>query len=452
MNDELYIMDTNRLKNGGVCMLLNVRLGNIYSFDEITEFTLIPGRGQRHKDHIHTKGKHEALKFTALYGANASGKSNFIRAIQVARAFILGQSDHLHTYEAYNKSLRDGAERETVFEFDFVIDEVAYSYGFALYISKKKIIREWLYAVETKEDKIYTRELRDELFHLDWNKKWFTERVDQQRMHIYDIDMAQMTNRLFLYEVNRHVTNFMENNPILHKIYSFFENIEIITPHTEPKRSGFLHVSPKKSQQLAQFLQDCGTGIRGLTRENITKHEFEREFPSEEVAHHLLQQLEQEEGMYLLRTPRNLIEIKHDAEGISFSKVLFIHEMEGAAFTLGEESDGTVRLIELYDVIANKKESIRFIDEIDRSLHPNLTYSFIERYIQEANGQLIVTTHEDRILELDLLRRDEVWFVEKNEQGISKLFSLEEYKVRFDKNIWAAYLDGRYGGVPVLSR
>ena len=89
---------------------------------------------------------------------------------------------------------------------------------------------------------------------------------------------------------------------------------------------------------------------------------------------------------------------------------------------------------------------------MDRSLHPNLTYSFIERYIQEANEQLMVTTHEDRILEWKLLRRDEVWFVEKNEQGISKLFSLEAYKVRFDKNIWAAYWEGRYGGVPVLSR
>ena len=124
----------------------------------------------------------------------------------------------------------------------------------------------------------------------------------------------------------------------------------------------------------------------------------------------------------------------------------------GTLYSLAEESDGTVRLIELFSVLFHNDEKVFVIDEIDRSLHPLLTYNFIESFKkQKSINQLIVTTHEDYILNFNLLRRDEIWFVDKNFEGNSNIFSLEEFKERFDKNISTSYLNGRYGGIPNLS-
>ena len=106
-------------------------------------------------------------------------------------------------------------------------------------------------------------------------------------------------------------------------------------------------------------------------------------------------------------------------------------------------------MLELYDIIKNKNEKIFVVDELDRSLHPNLTFNFVKKYLSiENKSQLIVSTHEDRILDLNIMRRDEIWFVEKNDIGESKIYSLEEFKTRFDKDIMTAYLDGRYGSIP----
>ena len=110
-------------------------------------------------------------------------------------------------------------------------------------------------------------------------------------------------------------------------------------------------------------------------------------------------------------------------------------------------------LIELIIAANYGSKSIYVIDEIDRSLHPQLTYKLIESYLRlvdKSELQLIFTTHESHILDLKLLRRDEIWFVNKNQEGESSLYSLEQYNERFDKKINKAYLDGRYGAVPLF--
>ncbi|MEN3753437.1 AAA family ATPase [Mangrovibacter sp. SLW1] len=124
-------------------------------------------------------------------------------------------------------------------------------------------------------------------------------------------------------------------------------------------------------------------------------------------------------------------------------------------FELNQESDGTQRLFDiipgLIDLIL--KDKVYVIDEIDRSLHPKITKTFIELFSNNAtktNSQLIVTTHETGLLDFDLIRRDEVWFTEKNNSGVSKLYSLEEFQPRFDNDIRKGYLVGRFGGVPKI--
>jgi AAA15 family ATPase/GTPase len=122
---------------------------------------------------------------------------------------------------------------------------------------------------------------------------------------------------------------------------------------------------------------------------------------------------------------------------------------------LSEESDGTVRILDLLEILLDrKKDKTYIIDEIDRCLHPQLTYKFVETFLELAesrNIQLIVTSHESRLLDFNLLRRDEIWFAEKNSSGETRLYSLEEYNSRFDQKIDKAYLEGRYGGVPLFN-
>ncbi len=130
-------------------------------------------------------------------------------------------------------------------------------------------------------------------------------------------------------------------------------------------------------------------------------------------------------------------------------------EEEHIDFEIENESDGTRRLMDLLPALLHSKssEKVYLIDEIDRSMHPLLSRMFLEAYLNDQNcgrGQLIVTTHESQLLDRKLLRRDEIWFAEKDKNGGSHLYSLSEYKVRNDLKLGKGYLDGRFGAIPFL--
>ena len=156
----------------------------------------------------------------------------------------------------------------------------------------------------------------------------------------------------------------------------------------------------------------------------------------------------------VMRSNKDFFIIKIGEDEISCQTIKFCHENEGMLFSLAEESDGTVRLLDLLEILLAGEGRTYVLDELDRCLHPSLTYTFVETFLKLAekkNIQLIVTTHESRLLDFNLLRRDEVWFVNKRADGASNLYSLEEYNERFDKKIDRAYLEGRYGGVPIFN-
>ena len=124
-------------------------------------------------------------------------------------------------------------------------------------------------------------------------------------------------------------------------------------------------------------------------------------------------------------------------------------------FKYEEESDGTRRLFDLLDMLLNKSEdTVYIVDEIERSLHPKLTSRFInlfDKIHNSQNMQLIFTTHESSIMDQKLFRRDEIWFVERNKENVSNVYSLDKFKERYDKKLSKAYLEGRYGAIPVFN-
>ena len=134
--------------------------------------------------------------------------------------------------------------------------------------------------------------------------------------------------------------------------------------------------------------------------------------------------------------------------------MLLDHGNKNDLFEYSDESDGTQRLFDLIPIyLAQKQNRVIMIDEIDRSLHTNLTRKFLEMFFAVAKdneSQLIATTHDSNLLDLDLLRQDEIWFVERKPDHSSYIYSLNKFKERFDKKIEKDYLIGRYGAIPVF--
>ena len=130
-------------------------------------------------------------------------------------------------------------------------------------------------------------------------------------------------------------------------------------------------------------------------------------------------------------------------DDIKCQTIEFSHGLENVFFGIDEESDGTVRILDLLEILISGEGKTYVIDELDRCLHPSLTYQFVHTFFniaRQRNIQLIVTTHESRLMDFELLRRDEIWFVNKRNTGESDIYSLEEYNERFDKkstkHIW----------------
>jgi AAA15 family ATPase/GTPase len=147
---------------------------------------------------------------------------------------------------------------------------------------------------------------------------------------------------------------------------------------------------------------------------------------------------------------------KPQEENIDILELSLKHENCDTKFDFGDESDGTQRLFDLLDIVfTSQPNSVYVVDELERSLHPVLTYKLIEilkEELQKKNIQLIFTTHETHIMDLKLFRKDEIWFMERDNKGLSRLYSLDIFKIRNEKIIKDGYINGLYGGIPLFKK
>jgi len=438
-------------------VLVNFRFSNFLSYDTLAHFSMTTGNTRRHLDHVMEFKDVSLLKFSALYGANASGKSNLVEAIKFSRALVLKGVPDTITLDKHSKIDPSNRGKTSQFEYEVMIDKTVYVYGFSVNLFEKKIEREWLYSLEgNKEIEIFTRNMiKVNEMNIQVNENELKlESEDKVRLNVYMSDSKKLFNTLFLTELNKNKQVFHSDGKIsiLNLIYDWFDQkLEVISPDEPASRSGITHFRKNDGLALSSFLDAFGTGVKEVVTKSVTEKDLYKEIPSM-IVKKVLEKLTDEEsetGHILLQTPENMHEIRKENNDIQINTLHFKHANDEVLYTLGEESDGTIRLVEIYDILATNSEKTFVVDELDRSLHPNLTYNFINEFLKkEIPGQLIVTTHEDRLLDLDMLRRDEIWFVEKQEKGNSRLYSLEEYKERFDKDILKAYLEGRYGSIP----
>lgn len=249
----------------------------------------------------------------------------------------------------------------------------------------------------------------------------------------------------------------------LKPLYEWFKDVlTIVAAEAMPQPLG-ARVSEERA--FVDFMADClrraGTGIEGLTTEEEPL-DFERHLSDlppglrEEIeagiADDLVVGFRQSGGPSLTfyRTDDGvpmMARLKTLHLGKDGSRINFDFE---------EESSGTQRLMEILPILADaaSSESVYVIDELDRKLHPLLSRFFVESFIRRCGDaqrtQLIFTTHDTHLMDLELLRRDEIWLFEKDRYGASRLYSLNDLKVRPDLKIEQSYLNGRFGGIPLI--
>lgn len=438
-------------------MLLRFNVANFMSFDTEQEFSMYPGRVEKHKERIVKVGDSKALKFAAIYGANASGKSNLIKAIEAGKNIItrgIGSEKYKMFYFRNNPLNEKIASK---FEFEISISERKYAYGFEVMLSDGIVLQEWLYELrEQSEVVIFERVMLDKKYYYDTN--FFTEKKNSDEFEFYIKDANNIKSSLLLHELARR--NLVEKDfKCFNDIYTWFDKkLVIIYPDTA-LGEGYWKFN-ENDENLIKVLQYLDTGIIDYKIREIQLDAFKEYFPDEELFEKIVETPPKRGDSKVVRRGilsmrKNLFEVCLDSDGNKeIFKLSFVHGKYNQEFEYGEESDGTKRLIELLEVILGEgKEKTYIIDELDRSLHPKMTKKYVEtffRFAKSNKSQLVITTHESNLMDLNMLRRDEVWFTERDDAGSTKVFSLEKFKTRYDKVVSKEYLNGRYGAVPVF--
>lgn len=437
-------------------MLIRFRVSNFLSFKDEIELSMLPGKAQQHPGHVIKTGEGRndirILRAGVVYGANASGKSNLVKAMGFARELIVGGTRLNQAIGVRPFKLdRACASQPARFEFELRHNARNYLYGFELDASKVR--SEWLYELKkTTQVMLFERTTPNgdqtlvQFGALETSGK-------KERDFLDFVATGTRPNQLFLHEsIERNVKQFEQ-------VFRWFEKVLVII-YPETHLHIDLDVQAENTQVMVQYLEQFGTGVCGFSLQPVSA---ESELPAE-----MLQDLARElktgrVGRVMQFGPlgiRRYRVLKNEHQELEVSKLMLKHHMgdsdEEVSLDIEEESDGTVRLMDLIPILTlGEGESRVFvIDELDRSLHPNLCYKMIELFLARLvpTSQVIVTTHETNLLDLALLRRDEVWFVEKDQGGASHTYSLEEFTPRYDKDIQKGYLLGRFGAIPFVGK
>jgi len=408
-------------------MLVQFNFKNFKSFKNEATLDMTAASIKEHAYNlIETKTKDKYLKVAAIYGANASGKSNVIEAFYFMHFFIINS---LGTVNVQNKHNRESipvkgfafdriySGKPSEFEVFFIHNDVEYQYGFV--VDKQKIHEEWLYCKRVGGRKYET------LFERSGNKiecgKNMIE-ADKFKDSVEDTTLFLTLTAKTKVKTSKTVFQWFLNNSAVDFGNITFESL--ISRSISPE----ILENEAYKKGIENFLIAIDTGIKGIRVEKIKDDKNE-----------------------------------DDKEAC---RVYSIHEIknsnEPVEIPFAQESSGTQKMFCLFDFFWDvmNKGSILFVDELNAKLHPYLVRYIINMFhdpsINRNNAQLVYTTHDTFTLTKDVFRRDEIWFVDKNEEGVSNLYSLVEYKfeddskVRNDATYYKDYLAGRYGAIPLL--
>ena len=424
-------------------MLIQFSVGNFRSFKERATLSMVAANTNA-RDPLINKNNTitindnlTLLTSTAIYGANASGKSNVVQAMAFMRHLVVSSAKESQAGEQIGVEpfrLSTETEKEpSFFEVVFLIDGIQYRYGFEA--TRKQVISEWLFSVpSTKEASLFVREADE----IKPSPRFFKEGKA--------LENKTRSNALFLSVVAQF------NGEISQSIIKWFNQLGIVSGLDDMSYRGYTIkqvVEGKYKSEIIQLVKSLDIDIDDIKgiKLDLDEVKFAPEMPEE--LRSLFLKNAKHNGLFTVQTKHP----KLDAQGQPVGSVTF--DMDA------NESHGTQKAFYLagpiLDVLSIGK--ILIIDEMEARLHPLVTQALIGLFNSlETNpkrAQLIFTTHDTNLLSNKLFRRDQIWFVEKDHFCSSHLYSLAEIKfddnkVRNDASFEDNYLKGRYGAIPFL--
>lgn len=432
-------------------MLLQFIVDNYLSFGSETNLLMTPvARERKHKSHIlesQNGRKIDILPLAAVYGANGSGKSNLIKAIKFSRDFIVFGAKSNQMIKTTSFKLNQKIINEpSRFEYQILHEGTLYHYGFV--VTSEKVLEEWLFATfDKKECMLFERILENGKVIVKSGEK--LAKTKNEKLRIQFVAEGTRLNQLFLTEA------YERNVETIKPVFEWFGDYLIIIP-PECKFALLPLMVYKEGEfkvYLSNFLKNIDTGICDV----FSSHETISEDDFSIIKEHLVDL--GYPGVFFEKRDYFSVILKNQNQLESVNLMTHHKNVDGkdVEFFPKEESDGTQRLMHLAPILFDlqKYPKTYIVDELDRSMHPLLSWKFVETFLEgisnrNINGQFIFTTHETHLLDLDILRRDEIWFMEKDQTGKSHIASLAEYRVRDDLRIDKGYLQGRFGAIPFI--
>ena len=427
-------------------MIISFSIENWMSFKDKATLSMVGSREQQHNDRVPRVGasKIKVLPTAAIFGGNASGKSNFLAALDFAKRLVVEgvSTNQVIPVEPF---LLDGEseKRPSSFAFELVIGEGIYEYSFK--VTRTKVLEERLVKINSKSEK--------ELFSRSGDAFVFGG-AQSKNQRLKFVAEGTRDNQLFLtnsvsqkIDVFRHIYDWFYDSLIFISPVAYFTRFEQFMDEGQPLNS-----------LLSQALSALDTGIDGLggveiPLETLPQSEYLKDSP--------IADLNEGESAKLRSLSDNAsIIVTRKSGKLSAQKMVSYHaKADGsrAKLEMRQESDGTRRVIDLLPaflcMVPAGSTKVIVIDELDRSLHTTLTQSLLRYFFstcsKDTRAQLLFTTHDVMLMDQQLLRRDEMWVTERDTGGASTLTSLWEYgDIRSDTDIRKLYLNGRLGGVP----
>jgi AAA15 family ATPase/GTPase len=416
-------------------MLIEFSVGNFLSIKDRQTLRLDASSISEHSDQLIDAGRYKLLRSAVIYGANASGKSNVLKAMAAMRRIVTTSSKHSSTDTIEVEPFRLSTETEgkpSYFEVLFLLDGIRYRYGFEADLVAVR--REWLFMARKEQEKpLFLRESYGEI------------EVFKDFKEGKGLEEKTRDNALFLAVCDQF------NGGLSKRILSWFSRLVSISgvSHERLRRFTMRNIEKSNQSNLLKFINKIDLGINNISFgqepfpiDNLTG--FTDEFKQ------LLLDGLKDGKLTTIETHHP----KYDVE-----KKMIGYE----SFDLDKnESSGTNKLFDLsgsiFDILENG--GILVVDELDAKLHPLMTQAIIRLFNQPElnpkNAQLIFATHDTNLLSGKLFRRDQIYFTEKDQYGATSLYSLVEYqeedgtKVRKDRSFEEDYIRGRYGAIPFI--
>ena len=405
-------------------MLLEFSCSNHRSIRDEILFSAIAGSDKTYAENIEKVADVEVLKSSVIYGANGSGKSNFIDAIAFVKNLVSNSINHQPGQGILQVPHKlEGYERKSNYKIQFVVDGIRYAFGFSL--RNMLVVEEYLYYFPNgRQTKIFERD----------GEEYSAGRNFRNRFN--SCKDVLKPNRLML----SCAANFSSVDEVTAAYRFFNEELVIYNSGNQENWMNYslhqINASEKVKATVLKFLNALGTGIKDIYVD-IKKEDLD--------VSHLPPFLSDEFKKILLQEKIDAISAKVLYEGFETDLI-------------SEESTGIKKLFGILcpfiDIIANGK--VLVCDELESNLHESLLFGLVKQFVNTRGSkpaQLIFTTHETGLLNLDLFRRDQIWFTEnKSADRSTDLFSLTEIRnVRKDENFGKGYIAGKYGAIPMLN-